>query len=119
MKRKAIMATIAMLSMLACNRQENGIAECILSESQMIDIMTDVQIIEADINSRRAKGMNIDSASIVLYDQLFEHYGITDSIFNQSMRYYTYNPKALEDIMDSVTNRLLKAQAASQKNDNQ
>ena len=43
------------------------------------------------------------------YDQLFEHYGITDSIFSQNMQYYTERPEVLERIMDSVTQRLLKA----------
>ena len=119
MKWKAIIGILVALSVLSCHRQDDNMPEVLLSESQMIDIMTDVQIIEADLNSRRNKGENIDTLPASFYNQLFEHYGITDSIFNQSMRYYTYNPKALEDIMDSVTNRLLKAQAESRKDDSQ
>lgn len=119
MKWKAIIGMIAVLSVLSCDRQKNATPEGLLSESQMIDIMTDVQIIEADINSRRAKGMNTDSLSVAFYDQLFEHYGITDSIFSFNLKYYTQNLTALENIMDSVTNRLLKAQMESRKDDSQ
>ena len=119
MKWKAIIGMIAVLSVLSCDRQKNATPEGLLSESQMIDIMTDVQIIEADINSRRAKGMNTDSLSVAFYDQLFEHYGITDSIFSFNLKYYTQNLATLENIMDSVTNRLLKAQMESRKDDSQ
>ncbi|MCQ2301778.1 MAG: DUF4296 domain-containing protein [Bacteroidales bacterium] len=119
MKWKAIIGMIAVLSVLSCNRQKNVTPDYVLSESQMIDIMTDVQIIEADINNRRTKGLGTDSISIIFYDQLFEHYGITDSIFDLNLKYYTYNPTVLENIMDSVTNRLLKAQMESRKDDSQ
>ena len=106
------MGMFVVLSALSCNRQETPTPEVFLSEGQMIDIMTDVQIIEADINYRKSKGMDVDSIPILFYDQLFEHYGITDSIFRENMEYYTLFPATLESIMDSVTNRLLKAQSA-------
>ena len=61
----------------------------LLTEQEMIDIMTDVQILEADMNRRKADGKRIDGMAESYYNQLFEHYGITDSIFNQNLRYYT------------------------------
>lgn len=82
-----------------------------LSEKEMIDIMTDMQIIEADINYHKSNGEEIGDRSKVYYRQLFEHYGITDSIFNENMRYYTYTPATMERIMDSVTQRLTKEQS--------
>ena len=72
--------------------------------------MTDVQILEADMNRRKADGKRIDGMAESYYNQLFEHYGITDSIFNQNLRYYTEHPEVLEKIMDSVTQRLTKEQ---------
>ena len=42
------------------------------------------------------------------YDQLFTHYGITDSIFEQNIKYYAERPEVLERIMDSVVQRLEK-----------
>jgi hypothetical protein len=47
------------------------------------------------------------------YAQLFEHYGITDSIFEQNLKYYTERPAELEKIMDSVMQRLTKEQTIS------
>ena len=95
--------------------------ERLLNEKEMIDIMTDLQIIEADINYQKIlerEQQEKDSVKIVpkdyisitreYYAQLFEHYGITDSIFSQNMRYYTERPVVLEKIMDSVMHRLTK-----------
>ena len=95
--------------------------ERLLNEKEMIDIMTDLQIIEADINYQKIlerEQQEKDSVKIVpkdyisitreYYAQLFEHYGITDSIFSQNMRYYTERPAVLEKIMDSVVQRLTR-----------
>ena len=93
----------------------------LLTEQEMIDVLTDVQIIEADINYQKNQERDQkeeDSTKIApkdyfkmsreYYDQLFAHYDITDSIFMQNMRYYTERPEVLERIMDSVTDRLAK-----------
>jgi len=95
--------------------------EHLLTEQEMIDVLTDIQIIEADINYQKTQERDReeqDSVKIVpkdyvkmareYYDQLYEHYGITDSIFVQNMKYYTERPAVLERMMDSVTNRLTK-----------
>ena len=104
--------------------------ERLLTEQEMIDLMTDVQIIEADINYQKtqerehkdsipAKPVDYFKLSRLYYDQLFEHHGITDSIFAQNIRYYTERPALLETIMDSVTQRLTKVQSESRRDDSQ
>ncbi len=100
--------------------------ERLLDEQEMISIMTDVQVIEADINYQKTLERERDPKDTTIiahkdyvkmskdyYDQLFEHYGITDSIFSQNMKYYTEHPEVLERIMDSVVNRLTKEQSTS------
>lgn len=122
MKRLVLISLLFVL-VVACGHKNKGfIPERLLTESEMIDIMTDVQIIEADINYRktqvREEGMQpqeFRNLTQSYYDQLYEHYGITDSIFSQNLRYYTERPDVLEKIMDSVTQRLLREQAALRK----
>ena len=95
--------------------------EHLLSEQEMIDVLTDVQIIEADINYQKNQEQDKteeDSIKIVpkdyfkmsrdYYDQLFTHYGITDSIFDQNIKYYAERPEVLQRIMDSIVQRLEK-----------
>ena len=121
MKRLSIIVLFFVLA-TACGRKDKGfMPERLLNEQEMIAIMTDVQIIEADINYQKQQDRDHDpndttkvvpkdylKISHEYYDQLFEHYGITDSILQQNMRYYTEHPEELEKIMDSVLQRLMK-----------
>ena len=121
MKRLVLLSLLFVLA-TACGRKDKSfMPERLLSEKEMIDIMTDVQIIEADINFQKSQepGHDIDDTIKVVpknyvkmsreyYAQLFEHYDITDSIFSQNLRYYTERPAVLEKIMDSVVQRVTK-----------
>ena len=130
MKRLLIISLLFVL-VAACGRKDKGfMPERLLNEQEMIDLMTDVQIIEADINYQKtqerehkdsipAKPVDYVKLSRLYYDQLFEHHGITDSIFAQNIRYYTERPALLETIMDSVTQRLTKVQSESRRDDSQ
>ena len=93
----------------------------LLTAQEMVAILTDVQIIEADLNRQKNqekehkdsipdKPVDFVKLSRSYYDQLFEHYGITDSIFAQNMKYYALHPGDLEIILDSVEQRLLREQ---------
>ena len=118
---------------IACGRKDKGfMPERLLSEQEMIDVMTDVQIIEADLNYQKAQEREVEPNDTVkvkqkdyvklsreYYSQLFEHYGITDSIFAQNIRYYTEHPAVLEKIMDSVMNRLTGEQTESRRDDSE
>ena len=107
MKRFLIIALLLLL-FSACEDKSKSIKPSrLLTEKEMIDIMTDMQIIEADINVQKSHGEEIGDKQRVYYRQLFEHYGITDSIFNENLRYYTDNPATIERIMDSVTQRII------------
>lgn len=102
---------MCLLLLAACADKSKAFKpERLLTEQEMIAVMTDVQILEADMNRRKADGRRIDGMAESYYNQLFEHYGITDSIFRQNLKYYTERPETLERIMDSVTQRLLKEQ---------
>lgn len=115
--------TLLFVLVTACGHRDKGfMPERLLSEQEMISIMTDVQIIEADINLQKTREREREpNDSVVVmpkdyvklsrdyYGQLFVHYGINDSIFAQNMRYYTERPDVLERIMDSVVQRLTSA----------
>lgn len=131
--RRLVLLSLLFVLATACGRRDKGfMPERLLSEQEMIAIMTDVQIIEADINYQKTQEHEQkpdDTIKIVpkdyvrmsrdYYDQLFEHYGITDSIFVQNMKYYTERPEVLGRIMDSVMQRLTKEQSEPQRGDSQ
>ena len=106
MKRLTIITLFLLLFSACGNKSKTFTPSRLLTEQEMIAIMTDVQILEADMNQRKANGKMIGDMPKEYYRQLFEHYGITDSIFSENLRYYTYSPATMERIMDSVTQRL-------------
>ena len=113
--------TTLLLLLSACGSKSNEfVPERLLNEQEMIDIMTDVQIIEADVNYQKTQmheeelqPQDFRGLTRSYYEQLYEHYGITDSILSQNIQYYTEHPALLERIMDSVSHRLMKEQSTS------
>ena len=116
-----------LLLLTACGHKDKGfMPERLLTEEEMVDVMTDVQIIEAQINYQKTlekeEGEPFIDYKVMAqsyYDQFFEHYGITDTIFSQNIRYYTERPEVLQRIMDSVVQRLTREQSESRRDDSQ
>ena len=115
MKRLILISLLFVLVAACAHKDKSFMPERLLTEEEMIDAMTDLQIIEAQINYQKTldkeEGENPVSVEYkdmaqAYYDQFFEHYGITDSIFLQNMRYYTERPETLQRIMDAVVKRL-------------
>ncbi len=111
--KRILLIILLFVLVAACGHKDKGfMPERLLTEREMVDIMTDVQIIEADVNYRKTQveedslPLNLRKLTQSYYDQLYEHYGVTDSIFSQNLRYYTEHPDLLEKIMDSVMQRL-------------
>ena len=109
MKKYAWILTLALLAFISCTDREKR-PEVFLDEPQMIDVLTDAYLIEAQLNLKKTSGIDVTDLQAAYYEQLFEHYGITDSIFEQNLAYYTRQPAILERMMDSVTNRFVRAQ---------
>lgn len=111
MRRFLLFGALALVLLASCSSKKTiEVPEPLLSEQQMIDVLTDSYLIEAMLNQKKSNGENVTSLQRVYYDQLFEHYGITDSIFEQNMEYYTRQLPVLERVMDSVANRFVQAQ---------
>jgi hypothetical protein len=104
----AVAILLVLLGLSCCNWNKVKKPEVFLEEQQMIDVLTDAYLIEAQLNFIKSEGTEISQMQEDYYNQLFEHYGITDSLFEQNMYYYTYHPDVLERVMDSVNKRLLQ-----------
>lgn len=111
MKRFLFLALLMLLALASCrDKNQVRVPDPLLTEQQMIDLMTDAYLIEAVLNQKKTTGLDVSQLQQTYYDQLFEHYGITDSIFEANMDYYSHDLATLERIMDSVTTRFTKAQ---------
>ena len=110
MRKGWLFVVVLLLAGLSCSRNQVRKPEVFLEEQQMIDVLADSYLIEAQLNQQKSESVDVTELQVEYYAQLFEHYGITDTIFEQNMYYYTHHPDILERIMDSVSNRFIRAQ---------
>ena len=105
---KFILILLLFCCFFSCSSERKKQAPTVLlTEPQMVDVMTDVQIMEAAIGYKKNVNQQTEYMKTVGYDTLFAHYGITDSIFKENLTYYyDIEPQTLIRILDSVENRL-------------
>lgn len=80
--------------------------DIVLTKNQMIDILTDVQILEASLNRKRDLGQNITNLKSDWYNQVFIHHKITNKIFEDNLVYYNQLSEEMENILDEVFVRI-------------
>ena len=99
-----------MVVLVSCSSEKKKQAPTVLlSETEMVDVLTDVQIMEAAIGYKKNINQPTEYLKTIGYDTLFSHYGITDSIFKANMvYYYDVEPLTLIRIYDSVEARLAR-----------
>lgn len=103
-KNLKILTLSVLLLLMSCGDKQTKVTapNVLLSEPQMVEIMTDVYILENAINHRRGKSISTNNLKTKGYEALFEHYGITDSVFYENVDYYNDNPVVMKRVMDSV-----------------
>lgn len=104
-KVKASLAALTVVAtlFLGCAKEEpKQLPSVLLTESQMIDVMTDVQVMEASLDYLKTQGKPTYKFKTIGYESIFNHYGITDSIYFENLNYYNENPEVMVSIVDSV-----------------
>ena len=108
--KKSLLLLFIICFFFSCDSKSKRPAPTVLlSEPQMVEVLTDVQIMESIVSYKRNDNQKVARIKTVGFDTLFSHYGITDSIFRENMTYYNeVEPQTLVRIIDSVEARLLK-----------
>lgn len=81
----------------------------------MVEILTDMEIVEAKLLYTNEHGGSADSLKDSYYQQLYDHYGITKEQLTENISFYTQKPDVLENIMKRVIDSLNKAQGTVSK----
>ena len=109
MKKLLFLLFVICLFFSCSSEKKKQAPTVLLSETQMVDVLTDVQIMEAAIGYKKNINQPTEYLKTIGYDTLFSHYGITDSIFKATMvYYYDIEPLTLIRIYDSVESRLAR-----------
>ena len=107
--KKTLLLLFVICFFFSCDSEKKRPAPAVLlTESQMVDILMDVQLMEATIGYKKNANKKTEYLK-QYYDTVFAHYGIADSVFKENMTYYyDVEPQTLMRIMDSVETRLAK-----------
>lgn len=110
MKIRCLCVCFVICFLFSCSSEKKKQAPTVLlSETEMVDVITDVQIMEAAIGYKKSINQPTEYLKTIGYDTVFSHYGITDSIFKANMvYYYDVEPLTLIRIYDSVEARLAR-----------
>jgi len=89
------------------NKEKITKPKTLFSTSQMVDILTDVQLSEGAIAGNRLNRKHTDrDYKDSIYRLLFQHYGITAEQLRENMDYYNSRPEEMEKIYDKVLSNL-------------
>ena len=104
MKKFLIFSLTFLLS--ACGGDEIAPPNNLVSKEQMVSFLIDLHLAEAKINTL---AVPYDSSKLLYkhYEKyLFEKYGIEDSAYYESFKYYLHNLQAMDEIYGAVVDSL-------------
>jgi Domain of unknown function (DUF4296) len=109
---------LLIVGLAACSSEEKP--KDLIEEGKMANIMTDIHLIEAEINNLRLQHQD---SSIFVYQYLkaktLKKYNTDTATFNTSFKYYVLNPDKMKPIYAEVKKKLedvkKKKMAAPQK----
>jgi len=84
------------------NQPELTVPEQLLSEDEMVLIITDIQLAEGALTYRRTRRVEQQGFRESAYKKIFSNYGITAKILNENVNYYNSNPERMELIYEKV-----------------
>ena len=105
MNIKHTLFVFLVLVLFSCDIPEK-VPENILSEEKMIAIIVDVQLLEATYNSRLLQTDDRGERMTRYANEIFEHHGVSEKLFNESYSYYQDYPEKLELIYENVFEKL-------------
>lgn len=115
MMKRALLILPVILILFACkNNSKEEIPpppENVVSQQEMVDILVDVQLIEAAIKSDNDRKRKSDLYTNYYYDYLFEKHSISKDDFLASLKYYQENIQLFDEIYAEVIEQLSTLQS--------
>ena len=91
----------------SCTEQAEKKPTYLLSDAQMIDILTEIHLLESAVKLNLIEGLKNDSLNIRdYYDALFMTKPYSYKEFQESFSYFSKRPSQMEVFLDSVLIRI-------------
>jgi len=108
---------VTVLLLTACINDEVVVPEELLQEDRMVEVLTDVQLLESAYQKGMIKTDSISGNAKVMqhYAVVFRFHKTNEKHFRESYDFYKNHPELLVEIYDKVLNELSKKQAELKK----
>ncbi len=92
---------------LLCSCNKNRLPEGVLDEKTMVDLLSEMHTADAffTVTTDYESDTMIGQMNYT-YDQIFKRHGTTKQAFEQSLEYYSKNPKKYRDMYEKVVLKL-------------
>lgn len=106
---------ILILITASCYNENKIVADIpdpLLSEDQIVELLTDIQTAEAVMAYNRLQRENTDQHfKDSLFKKVFDHYNLTADEVNENLDYYNNFPGQMEKIYEKVLSNMSKRQS--------
>ncbi len=110
-KQSLVLASI--LFLIACGNSINK-PKKLLTKTQMISIMTELQLLEASMDIIENDTNKSKTHGIYYHKVLLKKFDIDSTILKENLNYYTAKPEVISEIYDSITVKLSEYQSQNQ-----
>lgn len=105
---KKLIIIISLLFFISCSKT-NSQEENILEKEVFIEVLTDIQLTKALVNSKADTTQAIRLLRTNSYnEEVLKRHKIRKEQYNKSVEYYSTNPNKLNDILEEVVKKLNK-----------
>lgn len=105
--RASLSVFIFTLFLFSCQRPDAiKVPEGTMSESKMVEILTDIHLVEGAKVGNKIMGDTIPAP--VYFKKVYQKYNISEEQFAKDFAFYTANPKLMDDIYEKVIENLNK-----------
>jgi Domain of unknown function (DUF4296) len=99
---------------ISCENNQIKTTKDIIPQAEMVDVITEIEFTQALIKLKFANQDTVDQQQ--LFDEVYKEFDISEEKFNNSLNYYSKEPKLLEEMYAEVINNLSEKQAEIQNN---
>jgi len=110
---KSSVFSIVLVSLIsiACKNSNKELPDYVLGREAMIDVITDIHLIEAALAKKQNKGLLAFDLAEIYYDSLYAKYSISKAEIDSSIAYYSRRPEIFDAIYVKVITNLSKKES--------
>ena len=108
-----IISLFIVLAIVSCGKSDKE-PKKLLSKSEMINVMTEMQLIDATIELNQNDSNKNRNHVYYYYNVFLKKYNIDSTDLKENFKYYSTKPEVMEEIYDSVIIKLSEYQSQNQ-----